>query len=87
MTRIAMPDTTATELSAASGPVSLTDSSGRVLGYFLPALEEKTQIIYGAKSPFSREEIERRYQEGAASARPFSEFLGELKAKYPHEFP
>jgi hypothetical protein len=86
MTSISMPDITATQLAAAAGPVSVTDSAGRVLGYFLPAQAERTQVIFGAKSPFSREELERRYREGAATARPFGEFLEELKAKYPDKF-
>jgi hypothetical protein len=87
MTHIAIPDTTATELAAADRPVSLRDSSGRVLGVFLPARTEEPTIIFGVKSPFSREEIERRYREGAKDARPLSEFLDEMRQKHPDQFP
>jgi hypothetical protein len=87
MTHIAIPDSTATELAAAETPVSLRDSSGRVLGVFLPARTEEPTIIFGVKSPFSPEELERRYREGAKDARPLSEFLAELKAKHPDQFP
>jgi hypothetical protein len=86
MTHIAIPDNAATQLAAAGEPVSLTDSAGRVLGYFLPAQRNKTHVVFGAKSPFSPEELERRYREGVDSARPFEAFLAELKSKYPHEF-
>jgi hypothetical protein len=87
MTHIAIPDSTAMELAAVERPVSLKDSSGRVLGVFLPAQTEEPTIIYGVKSPFSREEIERRYREGAKNARPLAEFLDEMRQKYPDQFP
>jgi hypothetical protein len=59
--------------------LKLRDASGRLLGIFVPASEHR-------KSPFSREELERRYREGAATARPLKEWFAEMNEKYPGEF-
>ena len=62
-------------LREVQGRTEIFDSSGRVLGLF---------VRY--KSPYSKEELEHRYREGAATARPLSEFFDEMERKYPGEF-
>jgi hypothetical protein len=86
MTDMVLDDGMAAQLQRADKYVRLRDASGRVLGYFLPADPNATVVIYGAKSPHSPEELERRYREGAAKARPLSEFWDEMRQKYPDQF-
>ena len=61
--------------------LKLRDASGRVVGYFLPVQNRSNEVIFGAKSPFPREEIERRLREGAATARPLNDILAEFEQK------
>ena len=74
------------QLKDAQEFLKLRDSTGRVVGYFLPADRASSQVIFGVKSPYSREEIERRYREEAKDARPLSEFWSEMRQKYPDRF-
>jgi hypothetical protein len=64
----------------------LRDSSGQVVGYFLPADQVESKIIFGVKSPYSREELERRFREDAKDARPLTEFWSEMRERYPDQF-
>lgn len=66
--------------------LKLRDLAGRVAGYFFPNDSAKSQVIFGAKSPLSREEIERRFREDAKSARPLADFWEQMRQKYPDEF-
>lgn len=86
MNDIVLDEGIATQLQSADKYVRLRDASGRVLGYFLPADPKAAVVIYGVKSPHSSEELERRYREGAAQARPLSEFWDEMRQKYPDQF-
>lgn len=61
------------------------DSSGRVVGFFLPADSAGSEIIFGVKSPNSPEELDRRYREEAKDARPLADFWKEMQQKYPEE--
>jgi hypothetical protein len=84
MTEVTIDQAFADQFRDAKGYLKLRDPSGHVLGYFLPA--DKAAVFRGVKSPHSREEIERRYREEAATARPLSDFWSEMKAKYPERF-
>ena len=68
--------------------IKLRDEAGEVIGFFLPADRAAARVIFGVQSPYSREEIERRYREEAKDARPLSEFWDSMRQKYPdHQFP
>jgi hypothetical protein len=64
----------------------ICDAEGRVLGVFVPRAAESTVYYKGAKSPFPREEVERRFREEAKDARPLSEFWAEMQRKHPDKF-
>lgn len=84
MTQIALPENAASMLAAAAGPVSVTDAAGHVLGTFIPASSEQAAPVRKVKSPFTREEIERRVQrlrDGTVGARPLSEVLAEFERR------
>jgi len=79
MTEVTLGADAVAQLKNGEQRLKLRDASGRVLGYFTPANQ-------GRKSPFSREELERRLREGAATAKPLSEHFAELEKKYPGQF-
>lgn len=65
----------------------LCDASGRVLGFFVPRSAGTTVVYKGAKSPYSREELVRRFRKEAKDAKPLAEFWEDMRKKYPDEFP
>lgn len=77
--------TTVAKLEAVSGRTEIFDSSGRVLGLFV-RYTTQPEVTFGAKSLYSKEELERRLRDGAATAKPLSEFFDEMERKYPGEF-
>jgi hypothetical protein len=86
MTEVTLDATAIAQLGNAQEQLKLRDQSGRFVGYFLPAQQRSDQVIFGVKSPYSREEVERRSREGASTARPLSEFFAEMEKKYPGQF-
>ena len=86
MTELTLDQTMASQLSDANAYLKLRDPKGSVIGYFFPAQPTSQEVIFGVKSPFSREEIERRLREGAATARSLREFFAEMEKKYPGQF-
>ena len=86
MTEVIVDPSVVVQLHDAKEYLKLRDSSGRVLGYFLPAGKTASEVIVGVKSPFSKEELERRYREEAATARPLADFWAEMRQKYPDQF-
>jgi hypothetical protein len=86
MTEVTLDPAVVAQLRDAKEYLRLRDASGRVLGYFLPAEARTREVIFGVKSPHSREELERRYREGAPHARPLEEFWEEMQRKYPDRF-
>ncbi len=86
MTELTLDQTMASQLTDANAYLKLRDPQGSVIGYFMPAQPASPEVIFGVKSPFSREELERRYQEGKDKARPLAEFWDEMRKKYPDEF-
>jgi hypothetical protein len=86
MTEVTLDPAVIAQLHDAKEYLKLRDSSGRVLGYFLPADKGSSVAFFGTKSPFSREEVDRRYREGAKDARPLADFWAEMRQKYPDQF-
>jgi hypothetical protein len=86
MTELTLDQAAATQLSSANDYLKLRDPAGQVIGYFLPAEPSTPKVIFGVKSPFSREEIERRLRDGRATARPLREIFAEWERKYPGQF-
>jgi hypothetical protein len=79
MTEVTLDAAAIAQLKEGKEQLRLQDESGRVLGYFMPSNR--------SKSPFSREELERRFREGAATAKPLKEWFAEMDKKYPGQFP
>lgn len=75
MTRVIADASLLEKLQQATEALEVCDTSGRVLGYYSPAPDPATY----PKSPFSREEIERRRQEKGGYS--LSEILKELGAE------
>lgn len=86
MAEVTLDAGTIAQLRDAQGCLAVRDSTGQVVGYFLPAEQAMPQVIFGVKSPYSREEIERRFRECAHDARPLTEFWSEMRLKYPDQF-
>jgi hypothetical protein len=74
------------QLKEAREYLRLRDASGRVVGFFLPVDPATAHVLFGVRSPYTREQVERRFREDAKGARPLSEFWDEMKKKYPEEF-
>jgi hypothetical protein len=87
MKEVTLDADTIAQLNDGQEQLKLRDESGRVLGYFWPAQSRGNEVIFGVKSPFSREELERRYQEGKDTAKPLKEWFAEMNKKYPGQFP
>lgn len=79
MSAITIPDSLVSSF-AVSGPTSIRDESGRVLGYYTPVREATPEDYEWAKSQFSPEEIE--FSLGSGPAVPFKEAIDELRRKY-----
>jgi hypothetical protein len=87
MSRLVVDDpNTIARFDAVQGRAEVFDSSGRVLGLFVAYAADPRVFYRGAKSPFSKEELDRIYREEAKDAKPLSELWNKLRAKYPHEF-
>lgn len=74
MTQVPLDDSAIAQLKDAKEQLEVLDAAGKLVGYFTPAKRRN-------KSPFSRAELERRYREGAATARPLSEVLAEFERR------
>jgi hypothetical protein len=81
MTHVALPDNAASQLTAAEGPVSITDSSGRILGTFIPF---DAELYARNRSPLTPEERRRRRESRGGMTLP--EFWAEMRERYPDEF-
>jgi hypothetical protein len=86
MTKIVLQDVeTVAVLDALRQRAEICDPAGRVLGYYVPREMESSKYYKGAKSPFSKEELERRSRDNT-DAIPLSEFWERMKQKHPEEF-
>ena len=71
MTQIVLPDAAASQLVGLAGPTSLCDSSGQVLGTFIPGIAHDPELYALNPSPLTPEERECRRKEGG---KPLAEF-------------
>jgi hypothetical protein len=84
MTQVVVPDSAASQLATLARPASICDSSGHVLGTFIPGVSYDPALYALNRSPLTPEERERRRkQEGGKT---LAEFWAEMKQKYPDEF-
>ncbi len=72
MTRMTFDAATLATLRSVSAPVEVYDETGQLVGYFHP----RSQKTNAARSPFSREELERRRQQ--RTGRTLDEILPSL---------
>ena len=87
MTKVVLEDAqTVATLNALHQRAEICDTQGRVLGYYVPRDAERPKYYMGAKSPYSKEELDRRIREELKDARPLSEFWDEMRKKYPDKF-
>ena len=77
MTRLTLDPGTSAKLSAYFVPVELYDESGRILGYFQPALPPAQTEQVLAERPFSETELRRRQQ--VRTGRPLADILKDLR--------
>jgi hypothetical protein len=88
MSRVVLEDPgVVATLDAVQQRTELCDLSGRVIGFFVPRSANPAIFYRGAKSPYTREEVERIYREQAKDAKPLADFWTEMREKYPDRFP
>jgi hypothetical protein len=86
MTKVVLDDSRVVAvLERTQQRAEICDPSGRVLGVYVPS-SSGTIAYRGAKSPYSRAELERIYKEEADKARPLAGFWDEMRKKHPEEF-
>jgi hypothetical protein len=86
MTRVVLEDDhVLAAFQAISSRSEICDSTGRILGYFVPKSADAVRH-QGARSPLTLEERERLIREEGPTARPLAEFWDDMKKKYPTEF-
>jgi len=73
-------------LDAIGSRSQLCDSSGRVLGYYLPQTCDKPVRYRGVKSPLSPEERERLIRDEGPLARTLADFWDDMRLKHPEQF-
>jgi hypothetical protein len=84
MTQITLPDIATSKLAGLEGPVSIFDSSGRILGTFVPGVIYDPEIYKRNPSPLTPEERKRRIEAGGGKT--LAEFWDDMRQKYPNEF-
>ena len=84
MPRVILSETDLSKLAALSGPVSIADAAGRLLGTYVPGVTYDSEAYRRNPSPLTPEERERRLkQEGGMT---LAEFWEGMRKKYPDEF-
>ena len=73
MTKVLIDAATRAKFNNLEGTLEFCDEEGKTLGVFHPVTESKPRV----RSPYTREEIERRRQERIG--KPLSEILERLK--------
>lgn len=76
MKKIIVDQAICDQLSDVCDPAELCDESGRVIGYFHPAVDDDYE---GYESPNSVEELERRAKEGGG--RSLDEIMADLEKR------
>ena len=86
MTKVVLEDShVVAALEKIQQRAEICDPSGRVLGVYVPT-SSGTIAYRGAKSPYSRAELERIYKGEGDKARPLADFWADMRKKYPEEF-
>lgn len=86
MTKVVLQDSeTLAAFDALHQRAEICDPAGRVLGYYVPR-DLQPKYYKGAKSPYSKEELDRRLREEVKDAKPLSEFWEDMRKKYPDKF-
>lgn len=79
MTSLTMPDSIAAQMYDRTSNVPLYDSTGRLLGTFVPVLEDDREAHANFKSPITDEEFQRRIDEPGGKG--LAEIWKELDAR------
>lgn len=77
MTQLTIDQALGQRLLSAEGPVELHDETGKLVGYFSPAVDP--ELYQGVDSPLSEEELRRREQSGGG--RTLAEILRDLESR------
>ena len=77
MTRMIVDPVTEAELSSVRRTMELSNKSGRILGYFVPALDSSDHA--GIEPDITEEELRRREQKGGG--RSLTEILADLEKR------
>jgi hypothetical protein len=87
MTKVVVEDAAVVAaLESIANRSELCDSTGRVLGYFVPGTVDRTIYYKGMKSPYSREELDRRIREETKNSKTLAEFWEDMRKKHPEKF-
>ena len=78
MTQIILPDSATSQLAALPGPTSICDSSGHVLGTYIPEAPRDAALYAQNPCPLSDEELARRRNQ---PGKPLSQFWEEMGAQ------
>jgi hypothetical protein len=87
MTKVVLEDAAVVAaLESIANRSELCDSTGRVLGYFVPRSVDKLIYYKGMESPYSKEELERRIREETKNTKTLAEFWEDMRRKHPEKF-
>jgi hypothetical protein len=87
MTKVVLKDAAAVAaLDAIENRSELCDADGRVLGHYVPSEIAMRTSKRQVQSPYSKEELERRFREEAKDAKTLAEFWEDMRRKHPEKF-
>lgn len=78
MTHITIDDALVSQLGAVTGPVTLCDPSGRVVGQFVPASSVDLYKLAEDQCPYSQEELSQMRARAGQGGKKLSQILKEL---------
>jgi hypothetical protein len=87
MTKVVLKDpAVVAALDAIANRSEICDSTGRVLGYYVPRSVDQLIYYKGVKSPYSKEELDRRIREETKNSKTLAEFWEDMRKKHPEKF-
>jgi len=87
MTKVVLKDAQmVATLDAIQQRSEICDSDGRVLGYYVPSEIAMRASKRQVQSPYSKEELDRRFREEAKDAKTLAEFWEDMRRKHPEKF-
>jgi len=87
MTKVVLSDAkVVAALDAIDQRAEICDAEGRVLGYYVPSEIAMRTSRRQVKSPYSKEELDRRFREEAKDAKTLAEFWEDMRRKHPENF-